>query len=194
MHAEVAAAAEHDARMTRRFSAAHPEVALVSVPALPVDVHDLDGLRGIGDLLGHRLSRLGGGFGAAPGRPYPGISWPASSTPRARGARSASYASRWRCSGLLAAGLMLPYVGGLGLAAGHEADKFLEHHLQAHETQPPQKTTLYASDGKTVIATLFNQDRVPVPLADRCRTTCSRRWSPPRTAASTATTAWTCAG
>ena len=26
---------------------------------------------------------------------------------------------------------MLPYVGGLGLAAGHEADKFLEHHLHA---------------------------------------------------------------
>jgi anion-transporting ArsA/GET3 family ATPase len=52
VHAEVASAAEHDARMTKRFASAHPEVALVSVPALPADVHDLDGLRRIGTLLG----------------------------------------------------------------------------------------------------------------------------------------------
>ena len=51
VHAEVAGAAEHDARMTKRFTAAHPEVPLVSVAALPVDVHDLDGLRTIGALL-----------------------------------------------------------------------------------------------------------------------------------------------
>ncbi len=52
VHAEIAGAAEHDARMTRRFAAAHPRVSLVAVPALPTDVHDLDGLRSIGDLLG----------------------------------------------------------------------------------------------------------------------------------------------
>ena len=52
VHAEVAGAAEHDARMTRRFSSAHPAVPLVAVPALPVDVHDLDGLATIGGLLG----------------------------------------------------------------------------------------------------------------------------------------------
>ncbi len=51
VHAELAASAEHDARMTRRFGAAHPGVAFVSVPALPADVHDLDGLREIGALL-----------------------------------------------------------------------------------------------------------------------------------------------
>jgi anion-transporting ArsA/GET3 family ATPase len=51
VHAEVASAAEHDARMTKRFSAAHPSVSVVSVPALPADVHDLDGLRTIGALL-----------------------------------------------------------------------------------------------------------------------------------------------
>jgi anion-transporting ArsA/GET3 family ATPase len=51
VHAEIAGAAEHDARMARRFSAAHPEVAVVTVPALPVDVHDLDGLRRIAELL-----------------------------------------------------------------------------------------------------------------------------------------------
>ena len=52
VHAEVAAAAEHDARMTRRFAAAHPDVPLIGVPALPQDVHDLAGLRTIGRLLG----------------------------------------------------------------------------------------------------------------------------------------------
>jgi len=52
VHAEVAAAAQHDARMTRRFASAHPEVPLVGVPALPQDVHDLAGLRTIGELLG----------------------------------------------------------------------------------------------------------------------------------------------
>jgi anion-transporting ArsA/GET3 family ATPase len=52
VHAELAAAAEHDARMARRFAAAHPGVPTVPVPALPADVHDLDGLRQIGKLLG----------------------------------------------------------------------------------------------------------------------------------------------
>jgi anion-transporting ArsA/GET3 family ATPase len=51
VHAEIAGVAEHDARMTRRFAAAHPAVPLVGVAALPADVHDLDGLRTIGDLL-----------------------------------------------------------------------------------------------------------------------------------------------
>ena len=51
VHAELAASAEHDVRMTRRFGAAHPGVALVSVRALAADVHDLDGLREIGVLL-----------------------------------------------------------------------------------------------------------------------------------------------
>jgi anion-transporting ArsA/GET3 family ATPase len=52
VHAEVASAAEHDARMTRRFSSAHPDVPLIAVPALPADVHDLVGLEAIGSLLG----------------------------------------------------------------------------------------------------------------------------------------------
>ena len=69
-------------------------------------------------------------------------------------------------AGVLAAGVLLPYVGGLGLFAGHEAGKFLDTSCNLTETQPPQKTTLYARDGKTVIATLFSQDRVPIPLSD----------------------------
>ena len=68
-------------------------------------------------------------------------------------------------AGVLVAGVLLPYVGGLGLAARHEAAKFLDTTCNLTETQPPQKTTLYADDGKTVIATLFSQDRVLVPLS-----------------------------
>ena len=51
VHAAVATAAEHDARMVTRFRTAHPEVAVVTVPALASDVHDLAGLRTIGTLL-----------------------------------------------------------------------------------------------------------------------------------------------
>jgi anion-transporting ArsA/GET3 family ATPase len=51
VHAEIAGVAEHDARMAKRFSTAHPDVKVVAVPALPADVHDLDGLRTIGTLL-----------------------------------------------------------------------------------------------------------------------------------------------
>jgi len=38
-------------RLAVRFAAAHPLVATTQVPALPEDVHDLEGLRTIGDLL-----------------------------------------------------------------------------------------------------------------------------------------------
>jgi membrane peptidoglycan carboxypeptidase len=68
--------------------------------------------------------------------------------------------------GILAAGILLPYVGGLGVVAGRAAGKFLNTTCAYHDSAPPQKTTLYASDGKTVIATLFSQDRVPIPLSE----------------------------
>jgi hypothetical protein len=34
--------------MLARFTRAHPSVAMVGVPALPSDVHDLEGLQEIG--------------------------------------------------------------------------------------------------------------------------------------------------
>lgn len=52
VHADLVAAAQADERMTKRFSAAHPGVAVVRVPALPVDIHDMAGLRQVGALLG----------------------------------------------------------------------------------------------------------------------------------------------
>jgi anion-transporting ArsA/GET3 family ATPase len=51
LHAERAQLAAREERLTGRFTAAHPDVPLVAVPALPGDVHDLAGLRHIGTLL-----------------------------------------------------------------------------------------------------------------------------------------------
>ncbi len=51
LHAERAQLAAREERLTGRFTAAHPDVPLVAVPALPGDVHDLAGLRRIGTLL-----------------------------------------------------------------------------------------------------------------------------------------------
>jgi anion-transporting ArsA/GET3 family ATPase len=50
-HAETAEAARHDRAMVTRFAAAHPDVPERQVPALPTDVHDLAGLRAIGEAL-----------------------------------------------------------------------------------------------------------------------------------------------
>jgi len=52
LHADRTVQAGHDARMRDRFVSAHPDVPLVEVAALAADVHDLDGLRTIGDALG----------------------------------------------------------------------------------------------------------------------------------------------
>jgi membrane peptidoglycan carboxypeptidase len=89
---------------------------------------------------------------AASGRPNP---WPT----------IAKLVTALVVTGILTAGVLLPYVGGLGLAARHEADKFLTTPCNLHESKPPQKTTVYANDGRTVIAELFSQDRLPVPLS-----------------------------
>ena len=51
VHADRARLAKRETRVAQRFTAAHPRVPTVSVPALASDVHDLDGLRRIGDLL-----------------------------------------------------------------------------------------------------------------------------------------------
>ncbi|MFI9455345.1 ArsA family ATPase [Amycolatopsis sp. NPDC052450] len=48
LHADRVALADRETRLLARFTRAHPEVPLVRVPALPSDVHDLEGLRDIG--------------------------------------------------------------------------------------------------------------------------------------------------
>ncbi|RYP87250.1 ArsA family ATPase [Nocardioides guangzhouensis] len=51
LHADRVRMVEREARLRARFAAAHPAVPTAVVPALATDVHDLDGLRRIGDLL-----------------------------------------------------------------------------------------------------------------------------------------------
>lgn len=51
LHADRLRNAERQARLSRRFTAAHPEVPVTQVYALAEDVHDLAGLRQVGDLL-----------------------------------------------------------------------------------------------------------------------------------------------
>jgi membrane peptidoglycan carboxypeptidase len=68
-------------------------------------------------------------------------------------------------AGVLFAGVLFPYVGGLGLVAKNEGAKFLDQPCNLTETPPPRKTTIYARDGQTPIATIFTQNRQPIPLS-----------------------------
>jgi anion-transporting ArsA/GET3 family ATPase len=52
VHAERVTLAARDRRMRDRFTSAHPDVAVIEVPALAGDVHDLAGLRTVGKALG----------------------------------------------------------------------------------------------------------------------------------------------
>jgi anion-transporting ArsA/GET3 family ATPase len=51
LHADQTRVVEREARLRERFAAAHPEVPTAVVPALAGDVHDLTGLRRVGQLL-----------------------------------------------------------------------------------------------------------------------------------------------
>ena len=51
LHADRVETAERERRVLARFTRAHPSVPIVDVPAMATDVHDLDGLRAIGELL-----------------------------------------------------------------------------------------------------------------------------------------------
>jgi anion-transporting ArsA/GET3 family ATPase len=51
LHADRVALAGRERRLLARFRSAHPTVAVTRVPALAADVHDLPGLRKIGELL-----------------------------------------------------------------------------------------------------------------------------------------------
>ena len=53
LHAGRVALATREAHLQERFSRAHPGVPVVEVAALPGDVHDLEGLRAVGEDLAH---------------------------------------------------------------------------------------------------------------------------------------------
>jgi anion-transporting ArsA/GET3 family ATPase len=54
LHADRMRLLARQARLRRRFTAAHPQVPTAVVPALSTDWHDLDGLRLVGELLADR--------------------------------------------------------------------------------------------------------------------------------------------
>ena len=51
LHADRLRLVEREKRLTSRFATSHPGVPTAVLPALSTDVHDLDGLRRIGELL-----------------------------------------------------------------------------------------------------------------------------------------------
>ena len=55
LHADRKVVVEREKRLTSRFATGHPDVPTAVLPALSTDVHDLDGLRRIGDLLGAQV-------------------------------------------------------------------------------------------------------------------------------------------
>jgi anion-transporting ArsA/GET3 family ATPase len=59
LHADRLVVVEREARLVGRFATSHPDVPTAVLPALSTDVHDLEGLRRIGDLLGAQ-TREGG--------------------------------------------------------------------------------------------------------------------------------------
>ena len=60
LHADRSRLVEREAGLRARFAAAHPAVPTVVVPALAGDVHDLDGLRHVGELLSRDLTSPAG--------------------------------------------------------------------------------------------------------------------------------------
>ncbi|HEY1178865.1 MAG TPA: biosynthetic peptidoglycan transglycosylase, partial [Phytomonospora sp.] len=68
--------------------------------------------------------------------------------------------------GLVMALAMLPLVGGTGLATKAGADSFTTTPADLRLPPPPKASTLYASDGSTVITTFYDQYRVDIASED----------------------------
>jgi anion-transporting ArsA/GET3 family ATPase len=60
LHADRQTVVERETRLTGRFATSHPDVPTAVLPALSTDVHDLDGLRRVGDLLAAQTDRPAG--------------------------------------------------------------------------------------------------------------------------------------
>ncbi len=59
LHADRKVLVQREKRLTERFETSHPDVPTAVLPALSTDVHDLDGLRRIGDLLAAQVDHAG---------------------------------------------------------------------------------------------------------------------------------------
>jgi membrane peptidoglycan carboxypeptidase len=68
-------------------------------------------------------------------------------------------------TGTLAAGLVIPAVGATGVITRSGVDYF--NNLPADLSTPPlaEQSTMYAADGRTVIARFYDENRVNVPLS-----------------------------
>jgi membrane peptidoglycan carboxypeptidase len=66
--------------------------------------------------------------------------------------------------GAVIAGVALPFVGGIGLAVTAASTHLLNASCDITAAPPQQSTRILASDGKTLIASLFTQNRQDVPL------------------------------
>jgi membrane peptidoglycan carboxypeptidase len=68
-------------------------------------------------------------------------------------------------AGILMAGMLLPFVGGVGLAARSATNDFANLPTDLKRKPLPQVSRVVAADGST-IATFYDQDRVSVPLSE----------------------------
>jgi membrane peptidoglycan carboxypeptidase len=67
-------------------------------------------------------------------------------------------------AGVLVAALLVPIVGGVGIAARNSVQAFEEQPCEVNAAPPAQRSAIYARDGKTQIATLYQQNRTVVLL------------------------------
>jgi membrane peptidoglycan carboxypeptidase len=67
-------------------------------------------------------------------------------------------------TGLVASLFFVPYIAGIGMASNTVTSKFLNEKCTLKPATLDQTTSIYARDGKTLIATLFKDDRKPVTL------------------------------
>jgi membrane peptidoglycan carboxypeptidase len=67
--------------------------------------------------------------------------------------------------GLLVAGVTLPVIGGMGLAARDSAEGFESLPTELQIPPLPERSRILAADG-SLIATFYDEDRVSVPLTD----------------------------
>ena len=155
-----------------RFTSAHPEVAVRTVPAAAGDVHDLDGLRADGRgadrrRRGHadrhaahagaaRAPRLSRAVGRSRPRTFGAMSENAQSGPLL-----AKLAATIVVAGALLAGLLLPWVGGTGLVARNSASLLDALPVELTDKTPAGNTRVLAADG-SLITNFYENNRTPV--------------------------------
>ncbi|HVE97713.1 MAG TPA: transglycosylase domain-containing protein [Mycobacteriales bacterium] len=67
-------------------------------------------------------------------------------------------------AGVLTAGALFPFVGGLGLAARAGAESFLQLPEELRDGPLPQRSRILAADGSTLATIFFNENRILVPI------------------------------